>query len=372
MRAAEHLEGQDVRGRMTVLLGNIILADVPLHVHVSSSAASESQEAPRRLVTATPYRKIFASYSRKDKSIVEQFEFFAKTIGDRYSRDVNDLRSGEVWSDRLEEMIEEADVFQLFWSSNSMRSQYVRQEWEYALKLNRRNFIRPTFWEEPMPKDPSNSLPPEDLLRLHFQHFPVQITRAATPSGVTGSLIPNAAAIAVMVIFVTACLFLWGDMHPSVRDRESAVFPHSTSTMPMPMPTDDEVATSEPLVNAAPTPSPSITPEIVTARRSTPNIPPVRRRKPSTLIASPESETPAETVRLFAPFEENAGDFEVALQPKHSFARGNSQTAPSYYGQRIVTLGLRYEYALPDPTCRPSHGCGSSVASTAGLTAEAE
>ena len=46
------------------------------------------------------------------------------------------------------------DVFQLFWSSNSMHSDFVRQEWEHALRLNRPHFIRPTYWEEPMPMAP--------------------------------------------------------------------------------------------------------------------------------------------------------------------------------------------------------------------------
>ena len=38
---------------------------------------------------------------------------------------------------RLLELIDEADIFQLFWSSNSMRSEYVRREWEHALALGR-------------------------------------------------------------------------------------------------------------------------------------------------------------------------------------------------------------------------------------------
>jgi hypothetical protein len=47
--------------------------------------------------------------------------------------------------DRLLELIQEADVFQLFWSSNSMRSQYCQQEWEHALALRRPAFVRPLY-----------------------------------------------------------------------------------------------------------------------------------------------------------------------------------------------------------------------------------
>ncbi len=71
-------------------------------------------------------------------------------------------------------MIREADVFQLFWSRNSMGSTNVRQEWEYALSLHRPNFVRPTYWEFPMPRDPANGLPPPALSALHFQRLAVE------------------------------------------------------------------------------------------------------------------------------------------------------------------------------------------------------
>jgi hypothetical protein len=90
-------------------------------------------------------------------------------MGDRYLRDVHDLRAGERWSERLEGLIREADVFQLFWSWNAMRSDYVEQEWRYALGLRRPHFVRPTYWEVPLPAAPDREMPPEELSRLHFQ-----------------------------------------------------------------------------------------------------------------------------------------------------------------------------------------------------------
>ena len=68
----------------------------------------------------------------------------------------------------MRELIDEADVFQLFWSTNSMHSEQVRQEWEHALALDRPNFIRPTYWEQPMPRSAIPLLPPEPLGQLHF------------------------------------------------------------------------------------------------------------------------------------------------------------------------------------------------------------
>jgi len=74
-----------------------------------------------------------------------------------------------MWSDHLLELIRGADVFQLFWSRNAMVSEYVRAEWEFALSLRRPHFIRPVYWEEPLPEQAG--LPPGELRALHFQRI---------------------------------------------------------------------------------------------------------------------------------------------------------------------------------------------------------
>lgn len=167
IKAPGSLEGKTCRGRLTVFLGDILLADLTLRIVVTSEPEHPTA-AQTQVQQARPYRKIFASYSRRDLSVVEQFERFVGTLGDRYIRDLIDLRSGEQFNDALKRMIDEADVFQLFWSTSSMVSPYVRDEWEYALSLNRVDFIRPTYWEQPRPEQPP-TLPPPELDRLHFQ-----------------------------------------------------------------------------------------------------------------------------------------------------------------------------------------------------------
>ena len=181
LRAGPGLEGQTARGRLSVFLGDMILADVALALPVRGGAPqpSAAEEVPGEHEHGRPYRKIFASYSHRDLRVVEQFEYFARTLGDQYLRDWQQLRAGEVWDERLLRLIEEADVFQLFWSRNTMESPYVRQEWEHALSLNRPHFVRPTYWEEPLPADPARGLPPEQLLRIHFQRIALGV--AASP-----------------------------------------------------------------------------------------------------------------------------------------------------------------------------------------------
>jgi TIR domain len=160
------LPGQTLRGSLSVFLGRIILAEIRLAIRVAGSSSGPKPAA--RPASVTPYRKIFASYSHKDQDIAEEFARMTRAFGDEYLRDFTHLRAGEVWNERLLGLIDEADVFQLLWSSNSMRSPYVRKEWEHALSLRRPNFIRPTYWEQPMPASPAENLPPVELARLQF------------------------------------------------------------------------------------------------------------------------------------------------------------------------------------------------------------
>jgi hypothetical protein len=171
LRATSAMDGRMARGQMTVYLGSILLAEIPMSIRVDSAYRSVPEATPKERDQARPYRKIFASYSHDDEAIVKQVTSYMRGIGDTYLRDVEDLRSGEVWSERLASMIEEADVFQLFWSWNSKGSEFVEQEWRHAVSLPRTHFVRPTYWEDDPPLPPREPLP-KDLDRLHFQRIP--------------------------------------------------------------------------------------------------------------------------------------------------------------------------------------------------------
>jgi hypothetical protein len=169
LSAGKQSLGKTLRGQICVFLGNIIVAQVQLSVRVENAAAVEepayvSQEAPW-------YRRIFASYSHKDLAIVEEFERHAIAFGDDYLRDFTKLRAGAKWNEGLRRMIHDADVFQLFWSSNSMNSDYVHEEYRYALSLARESFVRPVYWEQPLPASKERNLPPPELREIHFHRI---------------------------------------------------------------------------------------------------------------------------------------------------------------------------------------------------------
>jgi hypothetical protein len=174
MRANVSLNDRIARGRLTIFLGHVILAEITLSISVGH--ATERASTIRKSSSARAFRRVFTSYSHRDVQIVEATERYGRTLGDEYIRDLTYLRSGELWNDQLQQLVRWADVFQLFWSLNAARSKYVEDEWRYALSLNRPKFLRPTYWQEPMPE------PPEPLRELHFYRLNTEMQPGPPPS----------------------------------------------------------------------------------------------------------------------------------------------------------------------------------------------
>lgn len=129
--------------------------------------------------TTTPYQRIFISYSRRDTQVARSYKLAQTALGNDVFLDVDNLRSGENWQAGLAKAIDEADIFQLFWSEHSAESQYCRYEWEYALghrcpDTQCEAFVRPVYWTKPMPKVP------EKLRELNFKFVPFEQTNETT------------------------------------------------------------------------------------------------------------------------------------------------------------------------------------------------
>lgn len=165
VRAETAPEGRAAEGAVRVYQGLTLRAEIPLSIFVARKAGAALTPDDFASAVARAYRKVFASYSHRDMPVVESCEAAAQALGDRYLRDVMTLQSGQVWNEQLKAMINQADVFQLFWSKNAARSPFVREEWEFALALqaNRPGFIRPVYWS-PIPYPI-----PGDLNPLHFE-----------------------------------------------------------------------------------------------------------------------------------------------------------------------------------------------------------
>ncbi|HEY2268830.1 MAG TPA: TIR domain-containing protein [Streptosporangiaceae bacterium] len=179
--AGPELAGSVVRGAVRIWCGPLIIGEVSVAIRVVPFL-TEAHATQTATETAPRYRKIFPSYSHADATIVDGFAEVVRTFGDQYLRDVVAIRAGERWRERLPELIAEADIFQLFWSSNSMRSPYCQEEWEHALSLRRPLFVRPFYWEDPRPEDRASGLPPVALDALEFVKVSLHTASQGSPS----------------------------------------------------------------------------------------------------------------------------------------------------------------------------------------------
>jgi len=156
---------RDLPGRLSFYVNSVLTADISFHVRLTDSARAQPDKARFQRTEAQPYQSVFISYSHSDSRVVEILEQLYGSIGFTALRDIHFLRPGEKWQPRLLEKIEEADIFQLFWSNNAKRSDSVEVEWRHALGLQRPLFVRPVYWEQPRPE------PPRELQELHFHQL---------------------------------------------------------------------------------------------------------------------------------------------------------------------------------------------------------
>lgn len=96
--------------------------------------------------------KVFLSYSRKDKEIVERYWRLLTSAGMPTFYDVNSLEYGNDWSASIRKAIFGCRRFMLFWCAHAAESQHVRDEYQLALK--RKKVIVPILLDKtPLPTE---------------------------------------------------------------------------------------------------------------------------------------------------------------------------------------------------------------------------
>jgi len=167
-QADNRLTGTTASGEVTIYAGPLLVAVLKLSLRFVEQSlqplAVESRNQAQ--VSASPYRKIFTSYSHADTAVVLAIRNVYKALGDESFIDIEQLRSGQDWNAALMREIDSADIFQLFWSDTASQSRYVEQEWRHAFQHPKgESFIRPVYWKKPM------APPPAELSRIHFQYI---------------------------------------------------------------------------------------------------------------------------------------------------------------------------------------------------------
>ncbi|MBX3065918.1 MAG: toll/interleukin-1 receptor domain-containing protein [Anaerolineae bacterium] len=163
------LQSSAVTGRIAISVGVIEIAhiDFTMTVILNPLAAAKLVNSSAKL-----YQKIFVSYSRRDREIVDSYRAAQMALGNDVFVDTESIRSGQNWQAALATAIDNADIFQLFWSANSAASSNVRDEWDYALhyrcpQTQCADFLRPVYWQNPL------TPPPAELNHLNFRYVPV-------------------------------------------------------------------------------------------------------------------------------------------------------------------------------------------------------
>lgn len=131
-------------------------------------------ESPRQLNTemiAHKYNKVFISYAHKDEAKVKSFHEGLKLAGIEHFFDRNYLKTGDIFPQVIQDYINTADLFVLFWSENASKSEYVQKERNQALE---RAFpqVKPQQAAKlsiyPMSIEPRAELPSDMKENYHF------------------------------------------------------------------------------------------------------------------------------------------------------------------------------------------------------------
>jgi hypothetical protein len=181
----EHRHDYSASLDVDVFADDLPVASMRLPIMVTSEPIGE------RMVSTTSeaqwYENIFASYAREDLEIVEHLKERYEALGLYLFIDVEDIRAGTRWRSMLLERIDSSDLFQLFWSSSARKSKYVSAECDHALQaqeIKGGRFIRPVFWEDPIPEIPEN-LRELSFRRIRFAEERMP-NKAVNPSGGSG------------------------------------------------------------------------------------------------------------------------------------------------------------------------------------------
>jgi len=162
-RADKSLEGDAAKGYINIFVGPVIIGSLKFSMLINDKEIPKENKQEEH---CSMYKKdkIFISYSHQDTDIVLAFKKVHEATGYDVLIDIDSLRSGQEWNSELMRMIDHADIFQLFWSKNSKTSKYCEQEWKHALKRDMEGFIRPLYWQKPLPN------PPTELSKYHFEY----------------------------------------------------------------------------------------------------------------------------------------------------------------------------------------------------------
>jgi pSer/pThr/pTyr-binding forkhead associated (FHA) protein len=153
------------KGIASIFAGPLLLGTLPINITVGQ--AEIPQYGNDMQVSVPAYKQIFASYCRDDQALMLACRNIYRVLGFTELARVDALRATQISDSALHRLIDESEIFQLFWSKRAAQAAYMRKEWEYALRSRHgEGFLRPVYWDVPL------ETPPESLRLLHFTYLP--------------------------------------------------------------------------------------------------------------------------------------------------------------------------------------------------------
>jgi hypothetical protein len=148
-------------GVASLRVNGMQIARTNFALNVGTAAPSVSTVSAR----AALHKKAFASYASEDRdAVIARVQGMETALkGLHVFVDVVDLRSGQYWEQELWNVIPKSDIFYLFWCRQPRSSEWVRKEWQCALKERGLDYIDPVPLESP-----EFAPPPPELAAKHF------------------------------------------------------------------------------------------------------------------------------------------------------------------------------------------------------------
>jgi hypothetical protein len=117
------------------------------------------------------YRRVFFSYSSQDRARVLEVAQSYRVLGVSFFQDILSLEPGQRWQRGLYKEIDICDLFLLFWSYASSRSEWVEKEARYALAQRKKSGdLRPDIVPLILDGPPPPAVP-DFLSHLHFDDW---------------------------------------------------------------------------------------------------------------------------------------------------------------------------------------------------------
>ena len=116
LQALSHTAGRAVLGAVEAYVGPLLVAQVPLSIRVRGVGDRQERVEGVAASTVRLFGSVFASYAHEDYEVVKAVAEAYRALGINVLMDKVPMGAGEAGQQEFPQLIEEADVFHLFWS----------------------------------------------------------------------------------------------------------------------------------------------------------------------------------------------------------------------------------------------------------------